>query len=45
LYDLSVDLGERNNLALIYPEKVAELKQLMTTIEGDDAHGLEPGIQ
>jgi arylsulfatase A-like enzyme len=45
LYDLSADLGERNNLALIYPEKVAELKQLMTTIEGDDAHGSEPGIQ
>ena len=29
LYDLEVDMGERNNLAENHPEKVEELKQLM----------------
>ena len=29
LYDLSVDLGETNNLAAQYPEKVEELRTLM----------------
>ena len=32
LYDLETDLGERNNLAAEYPEKVAELKALMDKI-------------
>ena len=36
LYDLEADLGERNNLAEEHPEKVAELKALMTSIEGSD---------
>ncbi|NIP19254.1 MAG: sulfatase-like hydrolase/transferase [Xanthomonadales bacterium] len=36
LYDLEADLGERTNLATRFPEKVAELKALMTEIEGDD---------
>ena len=36
LYDLSQDLGEKNNLASQHPEKVAELKKLMKTIEGKD---------
>lgn len=34
LYDLEADLGERNNLAAENPEKVAELKALMASIEG-----------
>jgi len=32
LYDLDADVGERNNLADKYPEKVVELKNLMETI-------------
>ncbi|MEM7233556.1 MAG: sulfatase [Planctomycetota bacterium] len=36
LYDLSTDLGERTNLAAKHPEKVAELKKLMLSIEGKD---------
>jgi len=32
LYDLEVDIGERNNLAAKYPEKVSELKKLMEAI-------------
>ncbi len=32
LYDLEADIGERNNLAAKYPEKVAELKALMDKI-------------
>ena len=36
LYDLENDLGESNNLASRYPEKVAELKKLMKTIEAKD---------
>ena len=32
LYDLEADIGERNNLAATYPEKVAELKALMEKI-------------
>jgi arylsulfatase A-like enzyme len=34
LYDLEADLGEQNNLAEKFPEKVAELKALMKSIEG-----------
>lgn len=34
LYDLEVDLGEQNNLAKNFPEKVVELKALMKSIEG-----------
>ena len=34
LYDLEADLGERNNLASKHPEKVEELKKLMSAIEG-----------
>ena len=34
LYDLEVDLGEQNNLAENFPEKVVELKALMKLIEG-----------
>ena len=33
LYDLEADLGERTNLATKHPEKVAELKALMKSIE------------
>lgn len=29
LYDLEADLGEKNNLAAKYPDKMAELKALM----------------
>lgn len=36
LYDLEADIGEQNNLAEKYPEKVAELKKLMQTIEASD---------
>lgn len=32
LYDLEADLGERDNLAAKYPDKVSELKRLMDTI-------------
>lgn len=41
LYDLEADLGERNNLASRHPEIVAELRELMTSIEAGDR--LEPG--
>jgi arylsulfatase A-like enzyme len=34
LYDLEVDLGEQNNLAKNFPEKVVELNALMKSIEG-----------
>lgn len=33
LYDLEADLGEQNNLAAKFPEKVAELSSLMRQIE------------
>ena len=36
LYDLESDIGERNNLAAKFPGKVAELKAMMVSIEGDD---------
>ena len=36
LYDLEADLGEQTNLAEKYPDKVAELKRLMQSIEGED---------
>ena len=36
LYDLSKDLGEQTNLAGQMPDKVAELRQLMQSIEGTD---------
>ncbi len=39
LYDLEADLGEKNNLAKKHPEKVAELKALMKSIE---SHGKYP---
>lgn len=32
LYDLEADVGERNNLAAKYPEKVGQLKNLMETL-------------
>lgn len=35
LYDLEVDLGERNNLAATLPSLVAELKTLMRALEGE----------
>ncbi len=41
LFDLEADLGERTNLAAAQPEKVAELRALMHSIEGDDK--LAPG--
>ncbi len=41
LFDLEADLGERTNLAAAQPEKVAELRELMQSIEGDDK--LAPG--
>lgn len=36
LYDLEADLGERTNLAQEHPDLVAELRALMTRIEGED---------
>lgn len=36
LYRLDTDLGEQQNLAAKHPEKVAELRQLMESIEGSD---------
>ncbi len=36
LYDLEADVGEKTNLAAKFPEKVAELKALMRSIEGKD---------
>lgn len=42
LYDLESDLGERTNVASMYPEKVAELKTLMRSIEGNDKPGPTP---
>ena len=36
LYDLEADLGEQVNLASKYPERVAELKDLMQAIESGD---------
>ena len=36
LYDLENDLGERTNLASKHPEKVAELKELMSAVEQSD---------
>jgi arylsulfatase A-like enzyme len=32
LYDLEADMGERNNLAAKYPEKVEELRKLLETL-------------
>ncbi|MDA1016737.1 MAG: sulfatase-like hydrolase/transferase, partial [Planctomycetota bacterium] len=40
LYDLETDLGEQTNLAAKFPERVAELRKLMQSIEGTDK--LEP---
>ena len=36
LYDLATDLGERTNLADQFPDRVAELKALMVSIEDGD---------
>jgi len=36
LYDLEADIGERNNLAAVYPEKVSELKRLMDTVAQEE---------
>jgi arylsulfatase A-like enzyme len=36
LYDLEADLGETNNLAGTYPEKVIELKALLKSIAGTE---------
>ncbi|MCA9047533.1 MAG: sulfatase-like hydrolase/transferase [Planctomycetaceae bacterium] len=36
LYDLESDLSEQTNLAQQHPEKVAELKTLMSSIESED---------
>jgi arylsulfatase A-like enzyme len=36
LYDLQADLGEKNNLAEAFPDKVRELQRLMESIEGQD---------
>jgi len=44
LYDLSADIGERKNLANLYPDIVTELRELTRSIEGDDATEPEPGI-
>ena len=40
LYDLEADLGEQTNLAAKFPQRVAELRTLMQSIEGGDK--LEP---
>ena len=37
LYDLESDLGEQTNLAAKYPQKVAELRELMLSAEGQDS--------
>ncbi len=42
LYDLEADLGERNNLAEKFPDKVVELKALMKSIEGKDPTITQP---
>lgn len=44
LYDLSADIGERKNLANLYPDKVKELRELTQSIEGKDATEPELGI-
>ena len=36
LYDLEADIGERNNLAAMYPEKVNELERLMDTLAQEE---------
>ena len=36
LYNLENDIGEQNNLAEQFPEKVAELKALMKSIEAQE---------
>jgi len=36
LYDLEADIGERNNLAAVYPEKVSVLKKLMDTLAKEE---------
>jgi len=36
LYDLETDIGERNNLAAMYSERVSELKRLMDTLAQED---------
>ena len=36
LYDLEADVGERTNLAAKHPQKVAELRELMRSIEARD---------
>lgn len=36
LFDLQADIGERTNLAEMFPEKVEELKRLMISIEAND---------
>ena len=42
LYDLEADLGEQNNLANMYPGKVAELKAYMRSIEAGDSPATLP---
>ena len=43
LYDLSKDIGQRENLAVDHPEKVTQMKQLLTQIreQGHSAPRLE----
>jgi arylsulfatase A-like enzyme len=36
LYDLEADVGERNNLAAEFPEKVSDLKRLMETLAQEE---------
>ena len=45
LYDLRTDLGEKTNVAALYPEKVAELKQLMRVTEGKDSKGKQSNVR
>jgi arylsulfatase A len=44
LYDLKVDLAQKNNVATAHPEKVAELQALLRKIreQGHSAPRLEP---
>jgi hypothetical protein len=37
LYDLKADIGEKNNLASKYPEKVKELAELLKKIRGSES--------
>jgi arylsulfatase A-like enzyme len=43
LYNLDNDIGEQNNLAAIYPEKLKEMKKLLN-VWGDEINAQKPKI-